>query len=117
MKNPVSYCIILVIKVSGLDDVIDCEYGNENISKAFADEYCELYSIVSFDKNIMVKILGILSGNISNACLSKKCYSSHVIMIIMLLIEWKNLKLVNQMVLINYNQILLLMDVTFRCTT
>ena len=34
---------------------------------------------MSFDKNIMAKILSKLSGKISNECLSKKYYSSHVI--------------------------------------
>ena len=60
-------------------NVIDDEYGNENINNAFADKCCELYNSVTFHKNIMAKILSKLSGKISNECLSKKYYSSHVI--------------------------------------
>jgi hypothetical protein len=66
-------------KFQSVVNVIDDEYGNDNISNAFADKYCELYNSVPFDKNIMAKILNKLSSQISDECLSKKCYSSHVI--------------------------------------
>ena len=54
--------------------MIDDEYCNENIINAFADKYCELYNSVPFDKNFM-------SGKTRNKCLSKRCYSSHVIQV------------------------------------
>ena len=53
-----------------------------------------------FDKNIMAKILSKLSGKTSNECLSKKCYSSHVIEVSDVIDSMENLKLENQMVLI-----------------
>jgi len=55
---------------------------------------------VPFDKNIMAKILSKLSGKTSNECLSKKCYSSHVIEVSDVIDSMENLKLENQMVLI-----------------
>jgi len=68
-------------KFQSVVNVIDDGYGNENISNAFADKYCELYNSVPFDKNIMAKILSKLSGKSSNETLSKKCYSLHVIQV------------------------------------
>ena len=50
-------------KFQSVVNAIGDEYGNENISKAFADTCCELYNSVPFDKNIMAKILIKLSGN------------------------------------------------------
>ena len=63
---------------------------------------------MSFDKNIMAKILSKLSGKSSNETLSKKCYSSHVIEVSDVIDSMENLKLENQMVLITWNQMLLL---------
>jgi len=83
-------------KFQSVVNMIDDKYGNENISNAFADKYCELWNSVSFDKNIMAKLLwSKLSGKFSNECLSKGVNPRMLLRSATLLIPWKNLKLVN----------------------
>ena len=87
-------------KCQSVVNVIDHEYGNEDTSNPFADQYRVLYNSVQFDKNIMDQILSKLSRKIRNECLSKRCYSSHVIEVSDVIDTMENLQLENQMVLI-----------------